>query len=63
MSYGDGGGAVKGEKMKEKNEMREVIEEAIRVLENAPKWIPGKQRGKNVRVRMVIPVHFMMKER
>jgi protein TonB len=38
-------------------------EEAIRVLKNAPKWIPGKQRGKNVRVRMVIPVYFMMKER
>ena len=38
-------------------------EEAIRVLEKAPKWIPGKQRGKNVRVRMVIPVYFMLKER
>ncbi len=37
-------------------------EEAVRVLENAPKWIPGKQRGKNVRVRMVIPVYFMIKE-
>jgi len=38
-------------------------EEALRVLQNAPKWIPGKQRGKNVRVRMVIPVYFMFKER
>ena len=37
-------------------------EEAIRVLKNAPKWIPGKQRGRNVRVRMVIPVFFMLKE-
>ena len=36
-------------------------EEAIRVLKSAPKWSPGKQRGKNVRVRMVIPVFFMMK--
>ncbi|WP_338029999.1 energy transducer TonB [Fulvivirga sedimenti] len=37
-------------------------EEAVRVLKSAPKWIPGKQRGKTVRVRMVIPVYFMIKE-
>ncbi|MEM9390528.1 MAG: energy transducer TonB [Bacteroidota bacterium] len=38
-------------------------EEAIRVLKNAPKWIPGKQRGKPVRVRMMVPVFFMLRER
>lgn len=37
-------------------------EEAVRVLRNAPKWIPGKQRGKEVRVRMVLPVNFLFKE-
>jgi protein TonB len=36
-------------------------EEAVRVLKNAPKWTPGQQRGKNVRVRMVIPVYFVLK--
>ena len=38
-------------------------EEAIRVLKSAPKWIPGKQRGKPVRVRVMAPVFFMLKER
>jgi protein TonB len=34
--------------------------EAVRVLENAPKWIPGKQRGREVRVRMVLPITFSL---
>ncbi len=33
-------------------------EEAIRVLKNSPKWLPGKQRGKAVRVQMVVPMTF-----
>ncbi len=33
-------------------------EEAVRVIESAPKWNPGKQRGVPVKVRMVIPVMF-----
>jgi len=35
-------------------------EEAVRVLKNAPRWNPGKQRGKPVRVRMVIPIIFKL---
>lgn len=35
-------------------------EEAERVLKNAPKWIPGKQRGREVRVRMVLPITFSL---
>lgn len=35
-------------------------EEAIRVIANAPKWTPGKQRGKPVRVRMRLPVRFKL---
>lgn len=31
-------------------------EEAIRVLKTAPKWIPGKQNGKEVRVHYSIPI-------
>ncbi len=34
--------------------------EVIRVLESAPSWAPGKQRGENVKVRMSIPVKFML---
>lgn len=35
-------------------------EEAARVLAQAPKWNPGKQRGKAVRVRMIVPIHFRL---
>lgn len=37
-------------------------EEAVRVVENAPKWKPAKQRGKAVRQRMVLPLTFKMAE-
>ncbi|QHT69112.1 TonB family protein [Rhodocytophaga rosea] len=35
-------------------------EESIRVLNNAPKWTPGKQRGRPVRVRMSVPIIFKL---
>ena len=35
-------------------------EEAIRVVKNSPSWKAGKQRGKNVRVRMVLPITFKL---
>ena len=35
-------------------------EEAVRVLQAAPKWKPGKQRGKPVRQRMVLPIAFKL---
>ncbi len=35
-------------------------EEAVRVIENAPKWVPGKQRGRPVRVRMILPIVFKL---
>lgn len=35
-------------------------EEALRVLANAPKWNPGKQRGKAVKVRMQLPIYFRL---
>ncbi len=35
-------------------------EEAIRVIENMPKWIPGKQRGKDVRVQFNMPIVFKL---
>lgn len=36
-------------------------QEAIRVVENMPKWNPGKQSGKVVRTRFVLPVTFNLK--
>jgi protein TonB len=38
-------------------------EEALRVLKAAEPWNPGKQRGKPVRVRMILPIHFVYKDR
>lgn len=37
-------------------------DEAIRVISQAPKWNPGKQRGRTVRVRMVLPIIFKLLE-
>ena len=35
--------------------------EAVRVISGMPKWIPGKQNGKVVRVKYTIPVSFRLK--
>jgi len=34
--------------------------EAVRVVESMPKWSPGKQHGKPVRVRFNVPVMFKL---
>lgn len=34
--------------------------EAKRVVRRMPKWIPGEQAGKKVRVRFTLPVHFRL---
>ena len=35
-------------------------QEAIRLVNNMPKWIPGKVKGKAVRVSFALPVNFKM---
>jgi TonB family protein len=35
-------------------------EEAVRVIKNSGKWIPGEQRGQKVRQRMVLPITFSL---
>ena len=35
-------------------------EEAMRVVKSLPKWKPGKQRGKAVRVSYMLPVNFKL---
>ena len=37
-------------------------EEAVRVIKEAPAWNPAKQRGKFVKVRMVMPITFKINE-
>lgn len=36
-------------------------EEATRVINGMPKWAPGKQNGKVVRVKFTVPVSFRLK--
>ncbi len=35
--------------------------EAIRVVKSMPKWTPGKQKGKSVRVKYTCPITFRLK--
>jgi len=35
--------------------------EAVRVVSSSPKWTPGRQRNKNVKVRYTFPVIFQLK--
>jgi len=36
--------------------------EAISVVKKMPKWIPGKQDGKPVKVRFILPIEFKLKD-
>jgi protein TonB len=35
-------------------------EEALRAMQNAPAWNPGRQGGRRVKVRMIIPISFQL---
>ena len=35
-------------------------EEAVRVVKAMPKWDPGRQRGRAVRVKMIVPITFKL---
>ncbi len=35
-------------------------EEAVRVIKRMPKWKPGTQRGKPVKVKMALPIQFKL---
>jgi len=35
-------------------------QEALRVVNNLPKWKPGMQRGKPVRVSFTVPINFQL---
>ena len=39
---------------------KSLTEEAIRVLKQSPKWSPGKQRNKPVRVFYILPIDYML---
>jgi protein TonB len=35
-------------------------QEALRVVNSLPKWIPGKQRGQKVNVSYTVPINFAL---
>jgi protein TonB len=37
-----------------------LAREAIRVVKKMPKWLPGKQRGRNVPVKFTLPIRFKL---
>jgi TonB family protein len=37
--------------------------EAVRVISNMPRWTPGRQRGKVVRVKYTLPVNFGLRKK
>lgn len=40
---------------------RSLDKEALRIIELMPKWLPGVQNGHKVRVRMTLPVNFVLR--
>jgi TonB family protein len=38
-------------------------QEALRIIQKMPKWLPGKQRGHPVRVQVTVPIKFELKEK
>ena len=41
---------------------RSLDREAVRVVQAMPKWTPGKQSGRQVRVRFTLPVNFVLQQ-
>lgn len=48
------------EALKEVKECPALAKEALRLVKNMPRWIPGSHNGKVVRMKMNIPVRFVL---
>lgn len=44
----------------ERGKAQSLDQEAVRVIKAMPKWIPGKQGGKGVRVKLKMPIKFQL---
>lgn len=44
----------------EQSVSQELDAEALRVVKNMPRWVPGKQEGKGVRVKYNVPINFRL---
>ena len=54
------GAVVKKLETSEGPVIHELEAEALRVVQSMPKWTPGKQKGKPVRVKYNLPVSFRL---
>ncbi|MBR3883744.1 MAG: energy transducer TonB [Bacteroidaceae bacterium] len=54
-------GAISDAKIMKSSGDPYLDEEAIRVVESMPNWIPGRQGGKAVHVRFTLPIMFRLK--
>jgi protein TonB len=43
-----------------RGKVQSIDEEALRVTKMMPRWKPGKQRGKSVRVQFTMPITFLL---
>ena len=48
------------DKIEIKKAIKEIDEEAERIVKNMPDWIPGKQKGVNVNVKYSLPISFRL---
>ncbi len=42
---------------------KSLDDEAVRVVSSMPRWTPGMQNGKPVRVQYMVPIHFMLPDK
>ena len=53
-------GRVDQVSVKESSGVPALDSEAVHVVSSSPRWTPGKQRGKKVRVQQTVPIIFLM---
>lgn len=54
----DKDGSIIGAEIKHGSKYKELNSEAVRVVNKMPKWEPGRQKGKPVKVRLILPFRF-----
>jgi TonB family protein len=55
-------GTVTGVKVRNSSGSADLDAEAMRVISESPKWVPGVQNGKTVRVAYMLPIVFSLKK-
>jgi TonB family protein len=53
-------GSITNVKVRRTSNVVELDNEAVRLIKNMPKWIPGSIKGKAVRVNQTVPITFSL---